>query len=428
MDAMQRTRQCCRTRNSCDQQVNNGFRQICLPMSREMYDQIWEDAAAVRAEVEAAIGRFPELFPAGISEGFRLTGCLPESTKLPGTRLRQLRLRNGETYTLRPSFVMPYMTAFTDQVSYPLRLLRWGVPSWLVAEGFGHDAAYWDRLVERLGRNHLVGTTVRDPQKLPEHLTADEHHTDWCGEKGYVPLTVGEGCVLGIALTESADEEHLADAYGTFQSEAREVNPAYSPKTVNTDGWPATQNAWRNLFPRIAVILCFLHGFLKIRDRCRQAVDLHVRVWEVYRAKTKAEFRQRMTAFREWTASQTFTKVVAEVLAKLWNRTEEYARAYDHPGCRRTSNMVDRLMNHLYRVLYAHRGLHGHQRSSERRLRGWALLHNFCPYAPRAGPPRQFQSAAHRLNGKRYHDDWLQNLLISASLGGRPTITSSVQT
>jgi len=27
-------------------------------------------------------------------------------------------------------------------------------------------------------------------------------------------------------------------------------------------------------------VLCFLHGFLKIRDRCRKARDLHTRVWE----------------------------------------------------------------------------------------------------------------------------------------------------
>jgi hypothetical protein len=80
--------------------------------------------------------------------------------------------------------------------------------------------------------------------------------------------------------------------------------------------------------------------------------------------------------------------------------------------------MVDRLTNRLSRVLYAHRGLHGHQRSSERRLRGWARLLHFCPYAPRAGQPRAYQSPAHRLNRKRYHDNWLQNLLLSASLGG----------
>jgi len=305
-----------------------------------------------------------------------------------------------------------------DEVAYPLLLLSYGVPTWVVTHGFGHHDMFWQRLLERLGRNSLVGTTVRDPQRLPPHLAADEHHTDWCGRKGYVALTAGEGCVLGVALTESADDAHLLDAYGTFQAEARQVDPAYAPQTVNTDGWTATQNAWQMLFPVVAVILCFLHGFLKIRDRCRKAVELHRRVWDVYRAATAAEFSARMNAFQAWAAVQTWPTAVGEVLGKLWKRTSEYARAYDHPGCRRTSNMVDRLTNRLYRVLYAHRGLHGHQGSSERRLRGWALLHNFCPYARRAGRPREFHSPAHRLNKKQYHDNWLQNLMISASLGG----------
>ena len=107
------------------------------------------------------------------------------------------------------------------------------------------------------------------------------------------------------------------------------------------------------------------------------------------------------------------------MVEKLWKRTDEYAVAYAHPGCRRTSNAVDRPMNRLYRLLYAGRGLHGHQASSERRLRGWALLLNFRPFAKRSGQERKHQSPAHRLNGKRYSEGWLQNLQTSASLLGR---------
>ena len=35
------------------------------------------------------------------------------------------------------------------------------------------------------------------------------------------------------------------------------------------DGWAATQAAWGVLFPRVALILDFLHAFLKIRDRVK---------------------------------------------------------------------------------------------------------------------------------------------------------------
>ena len=78
---------------------------------------------------------------------------------------------------------------------------------------------YWYRALERLGRNSLVGTTVRDAARLPAHLAADEHHADWAGQKGYVATTVGGGCVLGVALTASADDVHLQEAYGVFAAE-----------------------------------------------------------------------------------------------------------------------------------------------------------------------------------------------------------------
>jgi hypothetical protein len=90
-----------------------------------------------------------------------------------------------------------------------------------------------------------------------------------------------------------------------------------------------------------------------------------------------------MGELQRWCATRTWTAPVNEMVEKLWGRMESYTVAYDHPGCHRTSNAVDRPMNRLCRLMYAGRGLHGHQGSSELRLRGWALLENFRPYAPR---------------------------------------------
>lgn len=421
MDAQRRTRSCSRGRMPRAEGTARGTRQICIPMTRDVYDRIWDDARQVRRFLEPLIQISPELFPKGIENGYQLTGRLPESAKMSGIRLRQLRLPDGSAFTLRPSFVMSYMTGAVDELEHPLLLLSLGTPCWVLTAIFGHNDMYWYRHLERLGRCSLAGTTVRDPARLPEHLAADEHHADWCGEKGYVAFTAGAGCVLGVALVDSADEEHLTDAYGQFAAESRDVNPDYTPKTVNTDGWFATSNAFRTLFSTIVPILCFLHGFLKIRDRCRKARELHDRVWEVYRAATATEFRERMAIFREWCRQRSWPKAVLEMVTKLWNRESEYVVSYSHPDCHRTSNLADRLMNRLTRFLYAGRGLHGHQRSSERRLRGWALLQNFRPFAPRSGEPHKYQSPAHRLNQKRYHDHWLHNLQVCASLaGGRP--------
>lgn len=418
MDGQKRTRSCIRRRSLQKQATPGGSKQICIPLSREEYDRIWDDAGEVRQLLEQLIRDFPELFPEGIQDGFRLTGLLPESKKMPGVRLRQLRLADGRVFSLRPSFALSYMMGSVDELENALLLLSLNTPCWAVTKVCGRNDMFWQRLLERLGRNSLVGTTVRDPQQLPEHLAADEHHGDWCGEKGYVAVTVGGGCILGLALSESADEEHLTEAYGQFAAEAQEVNPEYAPQTVNTDGWCATRNAFVAVFQTIVTVLCFLHGFLKIRDRCRKARELHQRVWDVYRAENAEEFQRRMTALREYCEQGDWPQVVVDMVTKLCNRTPEYAVSYQHPGCHRTSNAVDRLMNRLTRLLYAGRGLHGHQRSSELRLRGWALLHNFRPFAPRSGPPREHQSPAHRLNRKQYHKHWVHNLQVCASLMG----------
>ena len=84
---------------------------------------------------------------------------------------------------------------------------------------------------------------------------------------------------MGVGLTASADDAHLQEAYGVFAAEARDVDPEYAPQTVNTDGWASTQNAFQTLFPLITVVLCFLHGFLKIRDRCRKALGGPRTLW-----------------------------------------------------------------------------------------------------------------------------------------------------
>ena len=422
MDAVKKARVLNRNRPQDAPQSQRGDHQIVLPMTREQFDELWEHSDKTRELVDRLMAEHTELFPTCLRKGYALHGFARTSQKLEGIRLRKIRpAGGGQAYHLRPSFVMSYMTGTTDEVEHPLLLASYGVPNWVLTRIYGHNDMYWHRLVERLGRNSLVGTTVRDPKRLSEHLAADEHHVDWNGAKGYVAMTAAEDCILGIGLAKMADDEHLTAAYGEFAKEAREADPKYAPKTVNTDGWAATQNAFQACFSGIVVILCFLHGFLKIRDRCRKNRDLHKRIWEVYWAKTATEFRALMVSFRGWFGSQVWPQSVREMVEKLWNRTEEYVLAYDHPGCRRTSNAVDRPMNRLCRLMYAGRGLHGHQASSQRRLRGWALLLNFRPFAKRSGQERKHQSRAHRLNGKQYSDNWLENLQISASLMGRQT-------
>src|SRR5262249_34583678 len=269
------TRPVHRERTAPPTQPPRGAKQIVLPMTRQQYEDLWHDPGRVRAFLAGWARAAPELFPAGFEKGYRLHGFGRPSRKLPGLRLRKLGLADGTAYWLRPSFLLGYMTGTVDVVAYPLLLAAHGVPAWLLALGFGRTEMYWYRLLERLGRASLVGATVRDPARLPWHLVADEHQADWAGQKGAIATTVRRGCLRGVPRPPAADDDHLHAAYGAFAAEARDVDPAYAPATVNADGWAPTQKAFRALFPGITVVLCFLHGFLKVRDRGRKAHDLH---------------------------------------------------------------------------------------------------------------------------------------------------------
>ena len=80
--------------------------------------------------------------------------------------------------------------------------------------------------------------------------------------------------------------------------------------------------------------------------------------------------------------------------------------------------MLDRVMRPMNRYFSNARHLHG-RRMTERHARGRALLWNFAPWSPAtARANADWRCPAERLNRHRYHDNWLQNLLISASLGG----------
>ena len=62
-----------------------------------------------------------------------------------------------------------------------------------------------------------------------------EKHTRWDGKRVYLATTVAEGCILGAALSETANEKDLTFAYAEFMVESQEIDPNYQPISVNTD-------------------------------------------------------------------------------------------------------------------------------------------------------------------------------------------------
>jgi hypothetical protein len=407
-----------------------GSKRICLPIDRAEYARIVLAPPAFRQWLDSRIAQYPELFPAAITQGYRLHDILPVSKKLPDVRLRRILVADpqhpaGNAFTIAPAFVLPYMTGYTDAVAHALFLRgKFGVPYWALTHVFGHNDLYWERLELSLGHNNIVGTTVKHAARLPQDVLADEKHTWLNGTPVYVATTVADDCILGAAVAMHADEADLTAAYQQFKTEAQTLNADYQPTTVNTDGWHATQLAWRKLFTQVTLIVCFLHAFLKIRDRCKHLQDhfsaLCHQVWDCYHAATAPKFLERCAALQIWATTTLPAGKGLEAVLKLCARAPQFVQAYDHPTAHRTSNMLDRRMDHMDRRFYNAHYFHGHLMTAEYAVRAEALLVNFLPYCPRAAVAKQYHSPAHKLNGFVYHDDWLHNLLISASLGGCP--------
>ena len=394
-------------------------RRIVVPCSPTVYDQIIGDSQLFRAYLEQATALYPELFPPAFAEGYWLHDVI-HSKKMPQVPLRRVKLTaTGEVYTVVPSFVLPYRMGSTDEVEKALFLRRFGVPFWGLTYVFGRNDMYWQRLVQHLGRCDLVGTTVKDATRLPPHLIVDEKHMRLNGERAYIALTVGEDCVLGAAIALKAMPRELTEAYSEFKQEALRLDAAYAPQTVNYDGWEHTQRAWVALFPAVVIIRCFLHAFLRIRDRCKRLdtypLICHL-VWRIYHATCQTAYYRdfkRLLVFAETYLSGEPLKAVVRFKAKR----AQLAKGLFYPGCHRVSTMLDRHMQSLTRCLYMARDFHGHRSSAHLEARAWALMHNFWPYCPRALARSEspFTSPFHKLNHLCYHDNWLQNLLVATS-------------
>lgn len=101
-----------------------------------------------------------------------------------------------------------------------------------------------------------------------------------------------------------------------------------------------------------------------------------------------------------------------------------FAIAYHFVKPYRTSNGVDRLMNHQDRLLYAMRYFHGKQESARLAVRAMAMLWNFHPYGARLRRKDGKRiSPFADLNGFVYHGNWLHNFLIASSLAGHRSRT-----
>jgi hypothetical protein len=74
------------------------------------------------------------------------------------------------------------------------------------------------------------------------------------------------------------------------------------------------------LFKKVVILQCFLHAWLKIRDRGKhlkdQFAEISRRVWEAYQAPDRRCFGQRLRWLRDW-ARKHLSGVVLEKVLEL---------------------------------------------------------------------------------------------------------------
>ena len=181
-------------------------------------------------------------------------------------KVRRVRLKDGTTYSIRPSFLMPYMTADgTQDVQGPLFLRTFGVPFWprpmslaaIRCIGIGWCAGWaasasWEPPSAR--------------RRCPRILLADEHHQPLDGQKVYIATTVADGCCWARSRPRRRGPTTSRPLTKSSRTRPATSPPSMPPKTVSTDGWKGTQAAWKALFQRVMILQCFLHAWLKIRD------------------------------------------------------------------------------------------------------------------------------------------------------------------
>ncbi|MBF0200142.1 MAG: hypothetical protein HQK66_02310 [Desulfamplus sp.] len=114
-------RQCSKTKRV----VTNHVKRITLPIEMAKYQEIFDDCSAYRQWVDSMINEHPELFPDTIGFGYNLHDKRT-SEKLKDVPLRRICLKTldskdkKQVFTIAPSFVMPYMAGYTDEVEKAL--------------------------------------------------------------------------------------------------------------------------------------------------------------------------------------------------------------------------------------------------------------------------------------------------------------------
>ncbi|CAK0780973.1 hypothetical protein CCP4SC76_7660003 [Gammaproteobacteria bacterium] len=98
-----------------------GSKTIVVPFLKETYIELVQDRIKFKEYLDAQYVRCPELFPDAMKGGYQLDGFAEPSIKLEVIQRRILIKETNEDFSIRPSFVMPYMTGYTEDIQRTFR-------------------------------------------------------------------------------------------------------------------------------------------------------------------------------------------------------------------------------------------------------------------------------------------------------------------
>ncbi|WP_459918091.1 hypothetical protein, partial [Desulfocicer niacini] len=180
-------------------------------------------------------------------------------------------------------------------------------------------------------------------------------------------------------------KQHITSlGHDSLPIRAELVDPEYIPDTVNTDSGIPTQNAWKNLFPSITLLACFLHMFIGIHNRSKKNLQISFKMLLlnfviIMRVHFGLFFSQRV---HEWCINTKAPPIILEKIKKIRGNLAQFTVAYNFPGSHHTSNMIDCLMQRMDRHLFSTQYFHGTFDSATLSIRTWALIQNFAPFNP----------------------------------------------
>src|ERR1044071_29656 len=98
---------------ACTRGLPRGCSTICLPLSKELYERVIDSPAEFRRTLDQLSQEMPELFPQAFANGYTLKDARVSAKR--GLRLRRVRCKaTGQSFTVRPSFALPYLAGWAD--------------------------------------------------------------------------------------------------------------------------------------------------------------------------------------------------------------------------------------------------------------------------------------------------------------------------